>query len=358
LLNDQVESQLEELTCAKNEKEVILESLVEGVVAINADRIVTYINFVGEKMLGMSRAEIVGRIFPESEKSKYPELFKKSARLLDMAKGNKKIAVDSIKIDDGQVHLDLVAAPISNSKGAILVLQDNSVQYKIIEMGKDFVANASHELRTPITIIKGFAETLQEVRDMPQDMMCSVVDKIVRNCERMENLIKNLLTLADIENLSISPFLQCDLIMLIDSCIQIVNAVYADAIITFEKEDSILMIVADANLLELAIINLLTNAAKYSKKPAHIDIKVAKLDGFAKISIKDHGIGIPAADIGRIFERFYTVDKAHSRKMGGAGLGLSLVKTIIDKHHGSIHVESIVGSGTTFTVSIPLAKRS
>jgi len=358
MLNSQVQSQLEELTSAKNEKEAILESLIEGVIAVDSDQIVTYVNFVGEKMLGMTKRELIGLIFPEFRIGQNEELFKKSTRLLDFARKNKKLAIDSIEIDNGKrIHLDMVAAPISNSKGAILVLQDNSSQYKIVEMGKDFVANASHELRTPITIIKGFAETLQDMKEMPAETLSSVVDKIVRNCERMECLIKNLLTLADIENLSISPFLKCDMISLIENCIQIVQAVYTDAIITFQKDESILMVAADGNLFELAIINLLTNAAKYSKPPAKIHVSILQKEEMAEIVIKDQGIGIPPADIGRIFERFYTVDKAHSRKMGGAGLGLSLVKTIIDKHHGTIKVDSKIGEGTSFTIVVPIAKR-
>jgi signal transduction histidine kinase len=118
------------------------------------------------------------------------------------------------------------------------------------------------------------------------------------------------------------------------------------------------MAAADGTLLELAIINLLTNAAKYSKPPARIHITVQKEAEEAKIVIKDQGIGIPAVDLEHIFERFYTVDKAHSRKLGGAGLGLSLVKTIIDKHQGGISVESTLGAGTTFTIQLPLARES
>jgi len=118
------------------------------------------------------------------------------------------------------------------------------------------------------------------------------------------------------------------------------------------------MIAADGNILELAIINLLTNAAKYSKPPAKIHISLEKEGDEAKVVIKDQGIGIPPSDLEHIFERFYTVDKAHSRKLGGAGLGLSLVKTIIDKHQGSITVESTLGIGTTFTIILPLARNA
>ena len=135
-----------------------------------------------------------------------------------------------------------------------------------------------------------------------------------------------------------------------------VKAVYTDAFIYFEKSHYQVMAHADANILELAIINLLTNAAKYSKPPANIKVVLTIEGDAAKIKVSDKGIGIPLSDIEHIFDRFFTVDKAHSRKLGGAGLGLSLVKTIIEKHHGKIFVESELGIGSTFTLFLPLAR--
>ena len=321
-LYNQVGQQLSELILERNEKEAILESLGEGVIAVDAEMKVAYVNFVGSKMLGIPKRHLIGKVLPDSAQGKNVLLFEKSKKLLLAAQKHGAIVTDSIAIDQSpKVYLDLVSAPKSQGRGAIIVFQDKSSQHKVLEMGKDFVANASHELRTPITIIKGFAETLQDMKDMPAEMLTSIVEKIVRNCERMENLVKNLLTLADIENLSISPYQSCDLLFLVENCKQVVEMIYTDAEISIDASDE-LMAAADNNILELAIINLLTNAAKYSKGPARIHIRLEREGDEAKIIIKDEGIGIPASDIDHIFERFYTVDKAHSRKLGGAGLGL------------------------------------
>jgi signal transduction histidine kinase len=354
-LYNQVQLQLLALTNQRNEKEAILESLVEGVVAVDRDMQIEYVNFVGSKMLGIPKRHLTSKVFTEIE-GKNTELFQKCRDLLLAAQKHQTVVTDSLQVDQGKkIYLDLVATPKSQDLGAIIVLQDKSSQHRVLEMGKDFVANASHELRTPITIIKGFAETLQDMEDLPHEMLVSIVEKIVRNCERMENLVKNLLTLADMENISVSPYQSCDLVTLLENCIEIVHAIYADAEITFTNDRGHIFAAADANILELAIINLITNAAKYSVPPAKIQISVEVEGEDAKITIKDQGIGIPAHDVDHIFERFYTVNKAHSRKLGGAGLGLSLVKTIIDKHQGTISVESQLGVGSTFTIMIPLS---
>ena len=354
-LYNQVQLQLLALTNQRNEKEAILESLVEGVVAVDRDMQIEYVNFVGSKMLGIPKRHLTSKVFAEIV-GKNTELFQKCRDLLLAAQKHQTVVTDSLEVDHGKkIYLDLVATPKSQDLGAIIVLQDKSSQHRVLEMGKDFVANASHELRTPITIIKGFAETLQDMEDLPHEMLVSIVEKIVRNCERMENLVKNLLTLADMENISVSPYQSCDLVTLIENCIEIVHAIYVDAVITFTKDQDHIFAAADANILELAIINLITNAAKYSLPPAKIQISVEVEGEDAKITIKDQGIGIPAHDVDHIFERFYTVNKAHSRKLGGAGLGLSLVKTIIDKHQGTICVESQLGVGSTFTIMIPLS---
>jgi two-component system phosphate regulon sensor histidine kinase PhoR len=117
------------------------------------------------------------------------------------------------------------------------------------------------------------------------------------------------------------------------------------------------MVDADADLLELAIMNLLENGVKYSKPPAHLTIHLGEKKNEVIIAIEDQGIGIPPEDVPHIFERFYTVNKAHSRRLGGAGLGLSIVKTIVDKHEGTLSVTSVLGKGTTFTITLPKSRR-
>jgi PAS domain S-box-containing protein len=357
-LSDRLRLQIKNITDERNEKEAILESLGEGVIAVDAEMNVRYINFTGTKMIGIPRRQLLGKPFPAVHDKPFPELLEKCHYLLEACQEKINVLTDSISIGDGKkIYLDLIAAPKAQRNGAILVLQDKSSHYKVLEMGKDFVANASHELRTPITIIKGFAETLQDLPELPRDMVVDITEKIVRNCQRMDNLVKNLLTLADLENLPDSRFQECDLVSLAETCKQVVRAVYETAQIHIDKSSESILVAADPDILELAIINILDNAAKYSNPPAKITVKLDQEGEEAVIAIFDGGIGIPPADLEHIFERFYTVDKARSRRLGGAGLGLSIVRTIIEKHHGTISVTSKVGEGTTFTVRLPIHRR-
>jgi signal transduction histidine kinase len=354
-LSERLEEQIRNITTERNEKEAILESLGEGVIAVDSEMNVRYINFIGSRMIGIPFHQIVGRKFPGDNERQDSGLLKKCRFLLSSSQEKMNVLTDSILLEDGKkIYLDLIAAPKAQHKGAILVLQDKSSHYKVLEMGKDFVANASHELRTPITIIKGFAETLQDLPELPRDMVMDITEKIVRNCQRMDTLVKNLLTLADLENLPESRFQECDLISLVESCRQIVLSVYEDAEIVIEKSHESMIVAADPDILELAIINLLDNAAKYSNPPAQITIRLAQEGDEVSISIGDKGIGISPSDLEHIFERFYTVDKARSRRSGGAGLGLSIVRTIIEKHYGTISVTSTAGQGTTFSIRMPV----
>lgn len=352
-LSEKVRSQIRSAVEERNEKEAILESLVEGVIAVDVSGMIRYVNFIGGKMIGIPKRQLMGKPFPDGKDQPRGDLMRKCVAMLTACQEHNTIITDSIALGDGQkVYLDLIAAPKPYQSGAIIVLQDKSSHYRVIEMGKDFVANASHELRTPITIIKGFAETLQDIPDISPDMLRDITEKIVRNCQRMDTLVKNLLTLADIENVPENRFQECDIGSLIENCRHMLLSVYSEAKIEIHKEKEEMFAPADPDLLELAIMNLLDNAAKYSKPPAHITVSITETAEELKISISDEGIGISEEDIEQIFDRFYTVNKAHSRRLGGAGLGLSIVKTIIEKHEGTITVASILGKGTTFTIHL------
>lgn len=349
-LSEKVRLQIDTLTDEKDEKEAILESLGEGVIAVDASMQIRYVNFIGSKMLGTQKRHLIGKPFPTKE----DKLLERCKSLLELCQAKHTIMTDSFSAGEGKkLYLDLIAAPKAHGSGAIIVLQDKSSHYKVLEMGKAFIANASHELRTPITIIKGFAETLQDLPTISESMLADITEKIVRNCQRMDTLVKNLLTLADIENLPDAKFSKCDLCALLDNCRYLLLSRHPQTIATLEKPESPIVIAGDSDLLELAVMNLFENAVKYSSPPAHIAARLYTKGDDVILSISDQGIGIPAADIEHIFERFYTVDKAHSRRLGGAGLGLSIVKTIIQKHDGTISATSTLGMGTTFTITLP-----
>lgn len=220
---------------------------------------------------------------------------------------------------------------------------------------KDFVANASHELKTPITIIHGFAETLHDNPQLPQETHQDITGKIVRNCERMDHIIKDLLLLTNIENIPESRLKKCDLEEIVKNSCDTVKAIYPTAEIAVEKpSNQNFTLLADPDLLELVFNNLIENAAKYSPLTPSIKISLKKNGTWISAAVSDKGIGIPQEDLPHIFDRFYRVDKGRSRKMGGTGLGLSIANTIIIKHGGKIAASSNLGQGTTLTVLLPI----
>jgi signal transduction histidine kinase len=348
-LSSKIQHQINNLTQERNEKEAILESLVEGVIAVDSQLVVQYANQSALKFLGVDYQQLAQE--PLSAIS-----YDKLHMMAVTCQNENKVLIDTliVKHQTHQVHLDIVAAPKKENAGAILVLQDKSIHYRMLEMRKDFIANASHELKTPITVILGFAETLHDANELSPDLVKEITGKIVRNSQRMANLIKDLLALSDMESLSEVRLCQIELNQLVQSCCAMVGDAFPGAKIAVESDKVLgLYVTGDPNLLEMAIMNLLENAAKYSHPPAVINVCLAEQGEEVEITIADQGIGIPQANLDSIFERFYTVDKARSRKMGGSGLGLSIVAKAISKHQGKVNVSSKEGEGSSFVIRLP-----
>lgn len=345
-LNERIQSHISTLTQERNSKEIILDSLGEGIIAVSGTREILFINSTAASLLQIDRYHLVGE---KIEEIGQPEI----SAIIGCCLKEHQPETGSLTLKEKKKFLELLAVPITKTEGAVLVLQDKSSHYRIIEMGKDFVSNASHELKTPITIIRGFAETLSEHPDLPRPMAQDIIGKILKNCQRMETLVKNLLTLADIEKLPVTKMQDFNLVELAETCKQMTEAVWNDAKISIISSGPELHLLADPDLLELAIINLLSNAAKYCHPPAKIEIRLWEKEDTVYIAVSDRGIGIPPEDLDNIFDRFYTVDKTHSRRLGGAGLGLAITKTIIEKHSGKISVSSVLGAGSTFTIALP-----
>lgn len=347
-LTEKIRKQIESLKVQRKETEGILESLDEGVIAVDTSGSITFANRVACRMLSLPHQEIVRSSFSES--LLHRKCHEMVLQALQTSEPIEQTWIDATAL--GSVYLNLFSAPLSGQNGAILVLLDNTSDYKLVEMGKNFIANASHELRTPITILRGFAEMLQDARKLSPAVLADIGSKMVKTCTRLEKLVKSLLTLTDIENLHEEQFYSCDLVSIADSCQHLLLAAHPDAKITFEKQIKAAPILADGDLLDMAIMNLLENAVRYSPSPAHIQMAAKRTaEGDFQLTINDLGIGIPEMDLPHIFNRFYTVDKARSRKFGGSGLGLSIVKTIVDKLKGKIVVTSELKKGTGFTLT-------
>ena len=333
------------------EKRVLLENLDEGALITNSSGKVTYINLKAESLLRINEENFLGRrLFDVPVTS---DLWKNCIALVSQAlKCEERVHTFLTLSEKEKIYLQLIAIPTGDGEGAVLLIQDRSNQQKILEMGKEFIANASHELKTPVTIIRGFAETLKDLPEVSEVMYESILEKIIRNCERMEGLVKNLLTISDLENGSKENMQECDLIQVVEeSCNQCITAFPECKIEQFFNEEAV-YVWGDPYLLELALFNILKNAVRYSPKPADIKVTINAKETEVDVHIEDKGIGIPSQDIDRIFDRFFTVDKTHSRRLGGAGLGLSIVKVITQRHEGKIWVTSKEQEGTTFHLSL------
>lgn len=352
-LSDQVRRQLEFYTRQKEETEEILESIGEGIIAVDPSARVIFANQAALRMLGILKEKILKQKLDIID-GPYPDILKKCHELVIHSLQTSELAGHTwILREKGIFYYDLNASPLAHKDGALLVIQDKTSDYRLVGLGKDFIANASHELKTPITIIRGFAETLQDLPDLSKEMLHEITEKIVRTCGRLDKLVRSLLTLTDIEQIKPSDFQKVNLIPLIECCVEMIKAVHPEMIIRVHSHLSSAEVFADTSLLELAVMNILENALKYSQETAEVDISITSLPAAFQIEFRDRGIGISESDLPQIFERFYTVDKARSRKKGGAGLGLSIVRTVVEKHFGKIDVHSELGKGSAFTFTLP-----
>lgn len=347
-LSKKIQNHIDLITQERNEKETILESLVEGVIAVTEDLKVTYTNPTALRLLNCKES-LRDRSFSVLSQKECEELLKQCQL-------EKRPLTQTLEtLCEGQkLYLDIVATPQKNNTGAVLVLHDKTEHYKLSDMRRDFIANASHELKTPITIIRGYAEALHENVSLSLDTQHEITGKIMRSCDRMSSLIKDLLTLADVENIPFSRLSDVDLVEVLNECKGRLLEVFPAAKVEIIAQHETLF--ADRDLIELAFMNLIENAAKYSNPPVCIRVTIEENEESIIVRIADKGIGIPQADLEHIFDRFYTVDKAHSQKMGGSGLGLSIVKTIVEKSGGTIAVQSEVSKGSTFILCFPKHK--
>lgn len=343
-LAEQVNQSLKTLAQERNEREAILRSMVEGVISLTPSMEIIYANPAAYHMLEISQDADLRVIFT------HPRFDQLRTQCQNCYEKQTPINEETdLEVTKKRLRLDVLVYPGTDNNINMLI-RDNSQQYELSEMRRSFVANASHELRTPITIIRGFAETLFDHPDIPAETVHDIMKKIVNNCERMNSLITQLMNLSKIENLPITDLSILDLGKVVQQVIDQMSLVHPSAVITFERALIPANILGQETLLSIVIKNLIENAVKYSDSGPKIHLDLRQESNFVQLTVQDHGIGIPENDLPYIFERFYTVDKARSKKIGGYGLGLSMVKTIIDKHKGTIHVESLLHQGTCFTL--------
>ena len=324
--------------------------MTDGIIAFDRDGQIILINPAAKKLMN---------ILPEH--TTFEDIFGKLHLNINLEKiiylENWTNTEERFQIEDRFVNTYFAPFKKENDRtvGVIVVIQDITEHVKLDNMRKEFIADVSHELKTPITSIMGYADTLLE-EEYDKETQSKFLNVIASEARRMARLVTDLLTLSrNDSNRNIVKKEQFDLGELVKKCqdkLAIEIKKKNHEVKCFVTAD-VPLVYADKDDIERIVLNILTNSIKYTKEGGEIKIYVGFVYNDAYIKILDNGIGIPEEDLNRIFERFYRVDKARSREMGGTGLGLSIAKDLLDRNGGSIDIKSEVGKGTEVVIKVP-----
>ncbi len=333
----------------RTEADAILSSMTEGVIAVDRECRIRVVNDAAATLLGLgpdaARGQLIGGV----------------VRFEGIAEAAMKAAAGEERTLRAEIPgpppkvLDVHAEPVAQAGGAVLVLRDVTEEARYADMRRDFVAAASHELRTPIAVIRAAAETLLDGALQQPDQAKQFLDSVHRQAVSMEALIKDLLDLGKLES---RPDLTLRPTDVADVLAKVVAAHGAEArkrrhAMSFDADEMLPRLIADASLLERAFSNVLENAVRYTPDGGKIAVRAKAEGGKVRVEIEDTGTGIPEKDLKRIFERFYRVDRSRSRELGGTGLGLAIVKHVVQLHKGEVWAESGPGRGAKFVVVLP-----
>ena len=344
----ELDRRIETITTQRNEQQAILSSMTEGVLAVDVHNHCLSLNKAAAKMLQIVVPDPCGRTIPEIVRNHdLQEFIRRSME-------NPEPEQTHIVLHEagGERHLQIHGTALRNGQekriGTLIVLNDITELHKLQMVRTDFVANVSHELKTPVTSIKGFIETLLDgAKERPEDLQ-RFLEIVRRQTERLNSIIDDLLTLSHVEQQAEKAQISFEEVPIRGLLLESAELCHSRA---QQKQISLqidceegLRATVNPSLLEQALVNLIDNA---------VSIRAFRKDGEICIEVEDHGTGISKEHLPRLFERFYRVDKARSRTLGGTGLGLAIVKHIIQVHHGRAEVKSTPGKGSCFTLHLP-----
>lgn len=354
---ENLDQKIMEFKTRSMELEAIHSSMLEGIIAIDKNERIITINDAAVKIFGFSASQLKSRYILEIARHFELEQFIQKALVTQ-----EPVDDDIVIAGDEEQILNIHSTALYDSgnrrMGTLIIFHDITRIRRLETMHKAFAANVSHELKTPLTTIKGFVETLQQMMDTNEIKESEAFLKIIeKNVNRMIDLINDLLALSKLERLQ-GANIQLEkhsMTALIQTAVQNCssNIKKKNMSVSIEYFEEITAMV-DPILMEQAIINLLDNAIKYSPEGKPITITVTKQGPYIEMRIQDNGNGIKKEHLTKIFNRFYRVDRGRSRNEGGTGLGLAIVKHIIQYHNGKIDVTSKKGSGSCFKISLPV----
>ncbi|CAM2965638.1 ATP-binding protein [Paenibacillus sediminis] len=359
---DSLQNQLTRIRDNEDLLQNVLANMTNGIVMVDASGMIALVNREAERILQIKAEQVMGKSY--NELKRYYELTKliregivhrvrmhEEHSIFDPVE--KLLAIDGVPMfDDNGTY-----------RGMLFLLQDVTAIRRLERMRSEFVANVSHELKTPIAAVRGFAETLLSGGVTDEETAKSFLQIIYDESERLNRLIGDILELSKIESkrasLELSPV---HLHSFFETVFEMMNTVAEKKHIRLKMDiPAELYIEADEDRIRQIFVNLLSNAINYTQEGGQVKVTAQSINEGqenekVRFTVSDTGIGIPKKDLPRIFERFYRVDKARSRNSGGTGLGLSIVKHLVEMHHGTISVESELGIGTTFIIELPLVQ--
>ncbi len=355
-----LEARIERLEQERRQLRAVLSGMAEGVIAIDPRRRLVFANASADKFFGLD-ASAVGRLVAELVRSpQVQEAVEATLTGTGPYEGEINLPSREPGLRVPSRILAVHGTPLTGSppQGAVLVFHDVTELRRLERMRQDFVANASHELKTPLASIKAYTETLLDWALHDENVNEKFLHRIEEQADRLNQLILDLLSLARLESgqdfyehgpLALVPF--------IESCVEShrgrAEAKNLNLTVNLSPIGNDTLILADEEAIRQILDNLIDNAIKYTPEGGTVRVRGQLLDNCVAFDVTDTGIGIPRDDLPRIFERFYRADKARSRELGGTGLGLSIVKHLVLSLGGKISVDSRVGSGTRFMVKLP-----
>ena len=343
---------LSEVENERNKLSTLFLHMTDGVVAFSPAGLVIHSNPAASQMLSRSM----------DPTTSFQDLFAEDAAFDQILTLKRPQYLETQKTV-GERELELFMAPYSADQapgGVMVVIHDVTEQRRSEQARREFVANVSHELRTPLTNIKSYAETVIAAGDeLPPELHNNFMGVIVSEADRMTRIVQDLLTLSKIDygkmEMNVSRFSFSKAVRSVYEAVAL-NAESHGHTLTFSCEENMPDVDGDRERIEQVIMNIVSNAIKYTPDGGKIAITAATSGRNVFVRISDNGIGIPEKDLPRLFERFYRVDKARSRESGGTGLGLSIAKEILNQHKGDIRIESVYGEGTDVTITLPAAR--
>jgi len=353
---ERLKSSFDEITEYNSRLEAVFRAVPGGIIAVDNDLRVIMANPAAKGMFSMP-ASPEGRHFLEvTQHSQLEAVVREASKSRGVVEREMTVARG---MEDVTLQVFAVCAfNEGHAYGVILLVQDITRLRKLETLRSDFAANVSHELKTPLTVIRGFTDTLKD-KSISREDAERFIDIISIESERLSRLIDDILLLSEIENSSYVPAYVSDMRQGVKEALALLDEKAKEKRITVSvsMDEKEVTTGAEKDRIKQLAINLIDNAVKYTPTGGKVCVSVFQDDGFGILRVEDTGIGIPKENIPRLFERFYRVDKSRSRALGGTGLGLAIVKHIVKLFGGHITVNSEIGKGSVFTVSLPLARR-